>query len=476
MSSVKFLPEFSQDFIRKEADRCVSCGLCLPHCPTYYLTKSEADSPRGRIALMNGVVNERIPMNERFIQHMDRCLTCRACELVCPNNVAYGKLIDETRVMIAASSFTPLSKRPDLTGNKSRAIKKKSRLRILAEKEIISKPARFDSLRPLFRFFQKSGLPQWLQKSRQLRKIKLAKLITQLPPVGLPYSASGNNKKTTQGKWQEIYPAVGTVRGEVGLFLGCVARLVDVATLNSAIYILNRLGYTVSVPPDQTCCGALHQHSGETRMAAQLAQQNKMAFEGYNLDTIISTVSGCGVQLVESGHAYGRKGSNESASVSRNSKDNHVVSGSEESKKMKHLNSITDISKFLAVADGWEDIEIQPLPYKIAVHEPCSLRNVLRDEAYPYALIARIPQAEVISLKGNSQCCGAAGTYFLDQPDLAEKLLNDKVSAVLDSRVRYLVTSNIGCSLHIANGLREIGSDVELLHPVTLLARQMGIQ
>ena len=423
---------FSKDFIIDESNQCVSCGLCLPHCPTYRLLKSEADSPRGRIALMSGVAHGRIPLNERFIQHMDRCLACRACEAVCPNNVAYGHLIDETRALIADQS-------------KSFATHQQSNIKIVLEK-LLTRPIRLDRLRQLFYFMQKNGLLRWLLKFNLLEKNKLFRFIAQLPWVKFPYVATTDEKDTVSGVWREVYPAKGEKRGEVGLFLGCVARITDVATLNASIYVLNRLGYTVHVPSNQTCCGAIQQHSGALKQAVALAQQNKSAFGELNVNTIISTASGCGVQLLESG----------------------VADGSH--------NQIVDINQFLVAAEGWGSVEITPLPQKILVHDPCTLRNVLCGRIYPYELLSRIPDVQVAPLVGNDQCCGAAGTYFIDQPEIASMLLDGKISAVAGSGAKYLVTSNIGCSMYIANGLYEKKIDIEVLHPVTLLARQMGLE
>lgn len=441
------------DTLLAEANRCVSCGLCLPYCPTYRLTMSEADSPRGRIALMSGVASGNLPMNERFVQHMDRCLTCRACEAVCPNNVAYGQLIDAARAMIVASS-------PNNLRNGS-ARTKKPWLRRWLEREFVTKPFRIDRMRAFFRLFQKTGYQQWLQQSSLLKKTKPAKLAAQVPPAIInPYIS--DNTTETAGGWQVVYPAADKPCGEVGLFLGCVSRLADVETLNSSIYVLNRLGYTVYVPSTQTCCGALHQHSGEVTEAAILAWQNRKAFGELNVSKIITTASGCGVQLTECG-----------ALTAQRCHENEMV---EQDNSPDFSSRIVDVSKFLVAADGWDDVEIRPLASKIAVHEPCSLRNGLRDQAYVYMLLAHIPGVELVPLAANDQCCGAAGTYFIDQPDFAMRLQAEKISAVNNSDIRYLVTSNIGCSLHIASGLRAAGSPVEVLHPVTLLARQMGIQ
>jgi glycolate oxidase iron-sulfur subunit len=392
---------------------------------------SEADSPRGRIAQMRGVASGHIPINLRFIQHIDRCLTCRSCEVVCPNHVAYGQLIDKTRSMIATS--VPAS-------SNGKILTRKFWLRKLIEKEFIAKPTRFDKLRLLLFFYQKLGLQRLLKKLDILRKTKLAELNAQLPKINLPRTFS--SKTDVSKSWERIYLPIGKPCGEVGLFLGCVARLTDAETINASIYVLNRLGYTVHIPSMQTCCGALHQHGGDTKTAMQLAQQNVAAFDGLNVNAIITTTSGCSIRLADYHSDFSAK--------------------------------VIDISKFLVSADGWHDIKIAPLQDKILVHDPCTLRNILRSSKYPYELLMRISGIQVTPLAGNDQCCGAAGTYFLDQPVMAKALLNDKISAISND-TRYLVTSNIGCNMHISSALQNTIPELEILHPVTLLARQMNM-
>ena len=408
-----------------EANRCVACGLCLPHCPTYHLTRSEADSPRGRIALMSGVASGHIPLNEKFIQHMDRCLTCRACEQVCPNNVAYGRLIDDARVMVHKHSSIQKESR-----------RKRNWLRDFLEQELIAKPDRFDSLRLVLRLLAGSGLLSLLLRLRMLRRNNLIQSLLFLTTRNLP-----------GWLWRRSYPGRGMLRGEVGLFLGCVARSIDTETLLSSVFVLNRLGYTVHVPDTQTCCGALHQHSGRVDAARSLAQQNFHAFEGLNIQAIISTASGCGVQLMEYSSRL----------------------------DVGFSAPVMDISQFLGEHE-WDEIGFTPLLRKVAVHEPCTLRNTLRASKHLYPLLRRIPGIEVVELPGNEQCCGAAGTYFLDQPEFAKSLLDAKLQAFESTGADCLVTANIGCALHIANGLVRKGTNIEVLHPVTLLARQMRIK
>ncbi|HQT26439.1 MAG TPA: (Fe-S)-binding protein, partial [Burkholderiales bacterium] len=223
----------------------------------------------------------------------------------------------------------------------------------------------------------------------------------------------------------------GEVIGEVGLFLGCIARLTDTHALNASIHVLNSLGYTVHVPQNQTCCGALHARYGED--AEPLLTKNHEAFSG--MDSIVSTSSACVAEL--SREFQGR---------------------------------VHDISLFLDIAKGWERVDIAPFEGKIAVHDPCSLRNVLKDEAAPYRLLERIPEAIVEPLSGNGQCCGSAGSYFLTEPEMANALLDDKMEMIGNSGAQLIATSNVGCAMSLR------GRGASVLHPVVILARQMGYQ
>lgn len=276
-------------------------------------------------------------------------------------------------------------------------------------------------------------------------------------------------------RFREHYPARGKLRGAVSLFLGCASRLADAETLRAAIFVLNRLGYEVHVPRGQGCCGAMHRHGGDLARTEELARRNVTAFDSLSLDgrgwvavntvpkspspspshqgrgeemPILFSASGCGASLVEY-DCYGEPGKAFSQRA-------------------------TDIVSFLAQAQGWETLDIAPLPETIAVHEPCSARNVLGNAADSYRLLERIPEARVAALPGNDQCCGSAGMYHLGQPRMAGLLRADKMAAARMSDARYVVSTNYGCVRWLTQGQREAGLVFEVLHPVALLAKQMG--
>lgn len=376
-----------------EADRCVACGLCLPHCPTYRKTGSEADSPRGRIQLMRAVALNILPNNARFQEHIDLCLSCRSCETACPNNVNYVAIIDSTRAQLMS---------------------KKSLFWRLAKPFIRYRALARTLSWPLY-LVQKIHLDGWLSS------IPAAKLLPQLA------------QPTT---WRPLYKASRNKIGDVSLFLGCATSALDTPTIKASIYVLNQLGFDVHIPVEQTCCGSIARQMGDADEAKKLTAINQASFNPAM--PILTVASGCGAGL------------------------NDYLTG----------HRIQDISAFLLSCD-WSLIQIDAMNMTIYVQDPCSLRNVQKSAHSVYSLLKKIPQADIQALAGNSQCCGGAGAYMLSQSAMASNLRQDKLTIIATNKVAVLATSNIGCSLHIAQGLREQNLTVSVKHPIQIIAQQM---
>jgi glycolate oxidase iron-sulfur subunit len=221
------------------------------------------------------------------------------------------------------------------------------------------------------------------------------------------------------------------------LFRGCIARSVQQPTEDAALRVLSQLRYPLEVPSGQTCCGAIHRHNGQPAAAEQLLAQNR---KRVGERPLVGLASACVAELREHGQ----------------------------------LDAI-EICRFLLEIAWPADARLAPLPATVAVHEPCSHRNLLRDQGAVYTLLERIPDLELRPLPGNDQCCGAAGTYLTEYPATAIALAEPKIDALKSIRPAYLVTTNTGCALHLAARLHDAGLDTEVLHPVELIARQLRI-
>ncbi|MGZ5624445.1 MAG: (Fe-S)-binding protein, partial [Methylobacter sp.] len=250
-----------------DADLCVKCGLCLPHCPTYTKTQNENESPRGRIALIQAWAGKHLPTSKKLIEHIDNCLLCRSCERACPAVVPYGRLINSFREQIKDERNATLgvSLLKQVSHNKTAGNLLQSGLK-LYQTSALQKTARLLKLPELFRLDKIDRLLPAYHES-----ISLA-----------PY-----------------YPATTEAKGNVGLFTGCMGSLLDHETVTSAIKVLNAAGFNVSVPEQQTCCGALDLHDGDNQTYEQLAAVNCKAFADDTLDAIVTIASGCGSQMQE---------------------------------------------------------------------------------------------------------------------------------------------------------------------------------
>lgn len=258
-----------QHAIQLDADSCVMCGMCLPHCPTYQVYRNESESPRGRIAIAQACAQGRLQPDEAMLQHLDHCLGCMACEAMCPSNVAYGRLIDNAQAMLA----------------NERTRQRKQLSLLLSQTRHKGGLSRYSNI---LRWYNTSGLQKFAGKALAVAGNSAAVEANRI--LGLAQAE----------RLESYYPAAGKALGDIALFTGCMGASFDASTLLSAIKLLTRFGYNLYIPAAQHCCGALHQHHGQLQQARQLTEQNQQLFGKLPVSHIIYTANGCGAQLNQS--------------------------------------------------------------------------------------------------------------------------------------------------------------------------------
>ncbi len=400
---------------------CVHCGLCLSACPTYLELGTEMDSPRGRIYLMRAVADGRAKVDATLRRHLDLCLDCRACESACPSGVQYGKLIEPFRSFLNQSA-----------PNESNL----SSLQRMLLFQVFPFRRRARLVLTLIRWLQKSGVDNLL---RSLLPRGLRAMHDMLPRL-----------KSGQDRLPEMLPAHGKRRARVALFVGCVSDGVFPETTLATAEVLQRNGCDVWIPRAQTCCGAIHYHSGRELPAKELAQANCAVFDQNSLaslDAIIVNAAGCGAMLKDYGHLLRDTPAADSAA--------------------KLAAKSRDISEFLMELGPVHPTH--PITIRAAYHDPCHLCHAQQVRHQPRQLLSMIPGLTLCPLPESEICCGAAGTYNVSQPEMAEQLGERKARYIREIDADAVLTGNVGCIMQIGRHLRKHGSKIPVLHPVDIL-------
>ena len=410
----------------EDYSRCVHCGLCSNHCPTYRLWGREADSPRGRIKQMSLVDQGRLEVGETFVTHIDRCLNCRACETACPSGVEYGKILELARAQIEQKYKRPLASRI---------------ARDLVYRRLLPFPKRIALAARLLKFYQRSGIGAIARATGILRLLGLHEREQLMPKIDSDFFFSELGK---------TFPARGPRRARVALFAGCVAQVTFSELNRATIRVLQANGCEVVVPGAQVCCGALAAHAGVRDVARSLARKNQAAFPAEEYDAIITNAAGCGSTLKEYTHLFAGEDAAHAQAEQFTAK-------------------VRDVSEFLAELGLVAPLRAVPL--RVTYQDSCHLCHGQKVREAPRKLIRAVPGVELVEMQLSEQCCGSAGVYNVTETKASLDLLALKMEYAGQTKAQAIVTANPGCILQLRAGAAMHRTGQEVLHVVELLDR-----
>ncbi len=383
------------------AGTCVQFGFCTSVCPTYVLDGEENDSPRGRIALIEKMLDDGGAPDPATVTHVDRCLSCLSCTTTCAAGVNYRELADTAREYIEASKVRPL---PDRLW---RALLMNLMLspRLLAAAQRLSRP--------------------WLPR--------LARSRSRLGAMARVNQAPALQALRAPSTVEAAHPAA-PVRSRVALLEGCVQSATGPEINHAAKRLLARLGVAVVPPPTRpdACCGALPLHMGQRARARQLAIP---LIEGWHrllkqneIDAIVITTSGCGSVIKQYAELF------------------------EPHEPMRQLaehvaQNTLDISEYIARLAP--EAKQAHLGARVAYHDACSLKHGQRITQPPRRVLQQL-DFEVLEPGESHLCCGSAGTYNLLQPEIADRLGSRKANNLQATQPDVIVAGNLGCLVQVS--------------------------
>ncbi len=414
-------PPFAGPYAPSDADlsRCVHCGLCLPHCPTYLETGLETESPRGRLHLIKALTQGRIDPTPNALGHLDLCLQCRHCEAVCPSGVPYGRIMEGARAEALAGGAAPLS----------------WRLRALFLREVVARPVRLRLLARALRLYQRSGLRSLAERVPLLRdRALLAPTI-----ASRPFTRTG-----------VIGRPLGKPRHRVALLTGCIMPLAYPRVHRATIRVLVENSCEVLAPPAQVCCGALQAHNGDHRTAESLARRNIDEFLADDIDAVIVNSAGCGSAMKEYAEIL--------------SADQKYA---EKAQRFSRL--VKDIHEFLVA------LPFRPpagyLGLAVTYQDSCHLAHAQRISEAPRAVMRAIPGLLLMEMEHPDRCCGSAGIYSFTQPAMSLQLMENRIAEIERTGASLIATANPGCMAQLEAGLRRRALPARVIHVIELLDR-----
>ena len=368
-------------------------------------------------------------ISDIFVDHIDKCLDCRACETACPSGVEYGKLVEHARARIERSYERSWI---------ARAARDFFFQQFFSASHFIEDAAR------LFRLYQRSGLQAIARGIGVLKLLGLAERDRLLPRIDDEFFFN---------RFGSTFAPAGPRRARVAFFAGCVANVTFSGLNEATVRVLTANGCEVVVPREQSCCGALSAHAGFREAARELARKNLAAFRLEDFDAIVTNAAGCGSTLKEYDHLFSPE-------------------EPEHAQALAFAAKVRDVTEFLA--DLGLAAKLYPLRHRVTYQDSCHLLHGQKIREAPRKLLRAIPNLDFVELPHSEVCCGSAGVYNITQTEASLQLLADKMRHAHSTGAQTIVTANPGCILQLRAGAALRQTNQNVLHVVELLERAMA--
>lgn len=402
--------------LREQVHNCIRCGLCMSTCTVYKQLCFEGASPRGKIQLIKKILQGTLEPSAHFSRILSTCLLCETCTVTCPSGVQLDRIMKSMRAELIARFSLPWEKR--------------ILFHLLSGRHLL----------PFSMFWGRTlenPLRFLLPKSGQMGTIPFARI---------PHL----NARPLISQYPEVVSAPGRRLGRVLYFVGCATNYLFENVGHSLIRVLNRIGVEVIIPKGQMCCGFPICLAGARKVALKNIRHNLKVFDPTSADAIIVDCATCGAALKkEIPHILQEMGEGEAAETAQRLGE-----------------KVLDCSQYLSRFDLVDPL--QALPGRVTYHDPCHLLRTQGVKEEPRAILKAIPDMDLVEMEAADVCCGGAGTFQLDHPELASAITGKKIGTIRDTRADLVATGCPGCRLQIHGNL---GDDpIRVVHPVELLA------
>jgi glycolate oxidase iron-sulfur subunit len=428
MSSIKELTRFMHE-LNDQLRVCMRCGMCQAVCPLFLETGLESDVARGKLALLDGLVQQLFKDPKGVNDRLNKCLLCGSCAANCPSGVNVLEIFIKARAILTGFMGLSPAKKVILRG-------------------VLSQPEFFDNMVAWGSKFQKI----FTRPASENIGTSCARLVS-------PLLRNRHFKPLAPVPFHLMTPHLNTDRSrsgiKVALYVGCLIDKIFPDIARDVVHILNHHGVGIFMPEGQGCCGIPAISSGDTQTFNRLLRHNLEIFDAEKFDFLVtscatctSTIKGIWPMMADKDSGYVKSRV-------------HIIA-----------QKTMDINQFLVSKVGLKNVKFDDRihPVTATYHDPCHLKKTLGVFAEPRSLIKANPGYRLKEMPESDRCCGLGGNFNLQYYELSTNIGQLKLENITASGCQVVATGCPACMLQFFDMLSKSGNNIRVKHPVEIYA------